>query len=233
MKTIILDDERPAVQILSMFVKKVPFLQLELATTNAFEALEILNNKKIDLLFLDIEMPDITGIELLKALSKPPMLIFTTAYEQYALQGYELDIVDCLVKPIRFSRFLKATNKAQKRYQYEQQSTNFLQEKKITDDFLFVKADYKTVKIAFDDILYIEGLKDYVKIVTKNKMLLTRLNLKGIEKKLPQTHFIRIHRSYIVAFSKITSFQKSQVTIATKNLPISDTYRDSLLKRLG
>ena len=108
-----------------------------------------------------------------------------------------------------------------------------MQEKKITDDFLFVKADYKTVKIAFDDILYIEGLKDYVKIVTKNKMLLTRLNLKGIEKKLPQTHFIRIHRSYIVAFSKITSFQKSQVTIATKNLPISDTYRDSLLKRLG
>ena len=232
MKTIILDDERPAVQILSMFVKKVPFLQLELATTNAFEALEILNNKKIDLLFLDIQMPDITGIELLDALSKPPMLVFTTAYEQYALQGYELDVVDYLIKPIRFSRFLKAANKAQKHHQYEQQAQNLTIENTNKDSFLFIKADYKTIKIDFDDILYIEGLKDYVKIFTKSKMFLTRLNLKGIEQKLPSQDFIRIHRSYIVAFSKITSFQKSQLTVTTKSLPISDTYRDVLLKRL-
>jgi len=227
MKTIILDDEQPAVQILSVFVKKIPFLDLTLATTNAFEAIDTINNQSIHLLLLDIEMPDLTGIELLNALEQKPMVIFTTAYEQYALKGYELDVVDYLVKPIRFDRFLKGINKAHKLYQSKQTPlpTN-------KEDFLLVKVDYKTVRIAYEDIRYIEGLKDYVKIFTTNEMILTRLNLKGIEEKLPANQFIRVHRSFIASLSKITAFQKSQISMGDQVLPIGDTYKAQLLDKL-
>ncbi len=228
MKTIIIDDEKPAINILSKFVSKIPFIQLQLATSNAFEALEILNKEKIDLLFLDIEMPDITGLELLKSLEQKPMIIFTTAYENYALQGYELDIVDYLVKPIRFERFLKGVNKAHKLFNL---NLNIIEKSKA--DFLFLKVEYKTVKIAFEDILYIEGLKDYVKVHTKKGMILSRLNLKGIEEKLPSNLFLRIHRSFIVAILKITSYQKSIVYIDNIEIPLGNTYRENVLRILN
>jgi len=223
MRTLILDDEQPAINLLSTFVKKVPFLELQLATVNPFEALEILNQGKTDLLLLDIEMPDISGIEFLKSLSlqKMPAVIFTTAYEQYALQGYELEITDYLVKPIRFERFLKAVNRAKKMHQP-------LSSDAPKEEFLFVKADYKTVRIALDDILYIEGLKDYVKIITENEKILTRLNLKGISEKLPTNRFIRIHRSFIVSLAKVSAFQKSKISIGKIELPIGETYRNNL-----
>ena len=228
MQTLIIDDEQPAIRLLSVFVKKVPSLKLQLATTNAFEGLELMNKINIDLLFLDIEMPDITGIELLQSLEKKPLVVFTTAYEKYALKGYELDIVDYLVKPIPFDRFLKAVNKVQKLFQNNQPKIISNQ-----PAFLFVKSDYKTIKIPFQKILYIEGLKDYVKIYTQEKMIMTRLNLKGIEEKLPGENFVRIHRSYIAAFSKITSFQKSQISIGDKDLPIGDAYRKKVFDKLN
>jgi len=228
LKTIILDDESPAIALLSAYVEKVPFLELVLATTNPFEVISLINNQAIDLLLSDIEMPDITGIELLKSIKKPPMVIFTTAYEQYAVQGFDLDIVDYLVKPIPFNRFLKGVNKAQK---WQQQNEPVILP--TTQPFLYVKADYQTVKIAFEDLLYIEGLKDYVKIYTTTKMVMTRLNLKGIAAKLPRDQFIRVHRSYIAAFAKITAFQKSHIMIGQKEIPVGNTYQAELFKRLG
>lgn len=222
----IIDDELPAINILKSYVQKTPELALVGSNTNALEVLSWLNETAIDLLFLDIQMPDITGIEFLQLLKNPPLVVFTTAYEEYALQGYELDIIDYLVKPIPFSRFLKAVNKANK---FHEKSVPALPE----EQFLFVKSDYQTIKIAFDKILYIEGLKDYVKIYTTEKMVMTRLNLKGIGEKLPPKQFIRVHRSYIVSFSKIDAFQKGQIKIGKKQISVGTTYQKALFKRLG
>ncbi len=222
----IIDDEQPAINILTSYVKKTPSLQLVGSTTNALAALETFKKEKIDLLFLDIQMPDITGIEFLQILENPPMVIFTTAYEEYALKGYELDIIDYLVKPIPFARFLKGINKALK---WQEKNTETTPPK---EAFLYVKADYQTVKIAFSDILYIEGLKDYVKIYTNGKMVMTRLNLKGIAAKLPDDQFIRVHRSFIVAFSQIKTFQKSFIQLGKKKIPIGNAYQEDLFKRL-
>jgi len=223
----LIDDELPAINILKSYALKTPDLELVGSHTNALEALSILKEQKVDLLFLDIQMPDITGIEFLQILENPPMVIFTTAYEEYALQGYELDIIDYLVKPIPFPRFIKAVNKAQKWY-----SNNSKEAEIPKAQFLLVKADYQTVKIAFEDILYIEGLKDYVKIYTTKKMVMTRLNLKGIAAKLPTDQFIRVHRSYIIAFAKIGTFQKSHLSIGQKEIPIGNTYQKELFKKL-
>lgn len=227
MNTIIIDDEKPAVKVLTDFVQKVPFLQLKLATTDAFEGLQILNSTDIDLLFLDVEMPDINGLELLKSLKKKPNVIFTTAYEKYALRGYELDVLDYLVKPIRFERFLKAVNKANHLHQLSKENTN-----KENDDYLLIKVEYKNVKIQLSDITYIEGLKDYVKIYTKTTMFMTRMNLKAISSKLPDDQFIRVHRSYVVSQAKITSFQKGQVFLEKTAIPVGITYQDELQQRL-
>jgi len=229
LKTLIIDDELPAVKVLTTFVNKTPDLDLILGTTNAFEGLELLKSNSVDLLFLDIEMPDITGVELLKLLNNKPMVVFTTAYEQYALQGYELDILDYLVKPIRYERFLKAANKANQLYQLNKSATPPLSE----EGELLLKVDYKTIKVMYSDIDYIEGLKDYVKVYTTNGMLLTRLNLKGIGAKLPSHLFVRAHRSYIVASKKITSFQKGQLFIGKVAIPIGKTYSENLKETLG
>ena len=223
---LVLDDEQPAVNILKRFIEKTPFLNLMGDTTDAFAALDILRSQPIDLLFIDIQMPDITGIELLKSLETRPKVIFTTAYDEYAMEGYELDVVDYLLKPIRFERFMKAANKALTLY-------NFTQPVAPKSTHLFVKSDYQTVKIDLADILYIEGLKDYVKIYTTQKMIMTRLNLKGIEAKLPDGQFLRVHRSFIAAISKITAFQKSQISIKDKVIPIGETYREKLLQHLN
>ncbi|MEL7219739.1 MAG: LytTR family DNA-binding domain-containing protein [Bacteroidota bacterium] len=225
-KTIILDDEAPALSIMTSFVKKVPFLSLELATANAFEALEKLHSTSIDLLMLDIEMPDISGLELLKSLQQRPLVILTTAYEQYALEGYELDVLDYLVKPIRFERFLKAVNKV---HRFMPPSVTHTP---TVGAFLQVKVDYKTVNIPVDEILFIEGLKDYVKIFTNSAMILTRLNLSGINKKLDPKYFLRVHRSYIVALEKITAFQKQQITIDGHSIPIGPSYQAEAVRRI-
>lgn len=223
---LVLDDEQPAVNILKRFIGKTPFLNLVGDTTDAFAALDILRSQSIDLLFIDIQMPDITGIELLKSLDVRPKVIFTTAYDEYAMEGYELNVVDYLLKPIRFERFMKAANKARTLHHLTQP----VAPKPI---YLFVKSDYQTVKIDLADILYIEGLKDYVKIYTTQEMVMTRLNLKGIAAKLPEDQFLRVHRSFIAAIAKITAFQKSQISIKDKVIPIGETYRVKLLQLLG
>lgn len=228
MNTLIIDDEQPAIKVLVNFIKTIPYLNLKLGTTNAYEGLTLLNNNNIDLLFLDIEMPDITGVELLKSLDRKPMVVFTTAYEKYALQGFELDVLDYLVKPIRYQRFLKAADKAHQYFQLNKSATRPLNH----DGQLLLKVEYKTVKVHYSDIQYIEGLKDYVKVHTTEGMLLTRLNLKGIQAKLPSHLFTRVHRSYIAANNKITSFQKGQLFIDDKPIPIGPTYLKNLSEKL-
>jgi len=224
---VIIDDEKPAVDILTRFVKKIPFLKLMLSTTDAFEGLQILNSERVDVLFVDIEMPDISGVELIKSLDNSPLIIFTTAFKEYALEGYELDVIDYLLKPIRFERFLKAVNKAHNLYNLKHQETKDLQ------DSILLKVEYKTIRLKFSDIIYIEGCKDYVKVYTSERMLLTRLNLKNIQSKLPNNQFIRIHRSFIVALSKITQFQKNEIYLGEKALPIGEYYKEDVLKILN
>lgn len=228
MNTIIIDDEKPAINVLTNFVKKVPFLHLKLATQDAFEGIELMNTQVVDLLLLDIEMPDITGVELLKSLEKKPLVIFTTAYENYALQGYQLDVLDYLMKPIRLDRFLKAVNKAHKLHMVNKK--DFLQKK---ESHLVIKVEYKNIKINYSNILFIEGLKDYVKVYTQEKMYVTRLNLKSILSKLPDDKFMRIHRSYIVPIQRITSFQKGQIYINKIAIPVGITFQKDVIRKIG
>lgn len=224
MNCIIVDDEPLAQNLIDGFVKKVPFLTLKAKCKSAFEATEALHNNEIDLIFLDIHMPDLSGIEFIKNMEKSVLIIFTTAYSDYAIQGFEHNAVDYLLKPISFERFVKAANRAYEMYKHKTNSADNSKE------YIFVKADYKSVKINFDDILYIEGLKDYIKIITKEKTVLTLMRMKKIEEKLPSDKFIRVHRSYIISLKNIESVKKSNVQIGTKNIPVSDLYRDNFLK---
>ncbi len=229
LKTIIIDDELPAVKVLTSFVESIPFLELTLATTNAFEGLNVLNMGQVDLLFVDIEMPDISGIELLKSLQNSPLVILTTAYEEYALQGFELDVIDYLMKPIRFERFVRAVNKAQRSLPFKTEQFTAYQEE---NEYITLKVEYKNIKISFEDILYVEGLKDYVKVYTVQGMYMPRLNLKNIEQKLPASKFIRVHRSFIIPIDKIISYQKTQVQLEERSIPIGVTYQEKLMDRL-
>lgn len=237
LKCLVIDDEPLAINVVKKFIGRVPFLELYDSTCNALEGLEILKTTAVDLLFLDIEMPDMSGVDLLRQLIESqianqslPMVVLTTAYEQYAVEGFELEVIDYLLKPIPFERFLKTANKALAQYELLQASQVQLPN---VDGFIFVKSDYQVKKIALDDILYIEGLKDYVKIFTTNGMLLSRQNLKGILSKLPSRKFIRIHKSYVVAFEKVNAFQKSGLYINEQRLPIGEHYRAAILKLIG
>lgn len=220
MKVLILDDEEPAIKLLALFVKRTPNIQLALATTNVNEAKQALEKNEIDLLLLDIEMPDINGVEFLKKLTTPPLVIFTTAYEKYAIEGFNLNVVDYLLKPIRYERFLQGINKAQNLYKED-------------TTFINIKSNYKTIQVLFKDILFIEGLKDYVKIHTVNKTWLTRLNIKNINEKLPESHFLRVHKSYIISIPKITSFQKHHLFIMKHEIPIGNTYVEKVFEILN
>jgi DNA-binding LytR/AlgR family response regulator len=226
---IALDDEPMALDLLEDNIKKVPFLNLIKKCNNAAEALEYLKNGMIDLIFLDIEMPNISGINFLKNLKNKPIVIFITAYEKYAIEGFELDVLDYLLKPVSFDRFHKAANKALEYYNY----LNFSEpERKTHSKFIFVKADYKIIKINIDDILYIEGLKDYIKIYSGNKPIITLSSLKSIESKLPPKNFVRVHKSFIISVQKIESISKSRIRILEKDIPISENYRDHFFKMI-
>ncbi len=227
-----IDDEMLALDLLEDNIKKVPFLELIQACKSAMEAMEVLRNQPIDLLFLDIQMPDISGIQLIKSLHHKPLVIFTTAFSKYATEGYDLDVIDYLLKPYSFERFLKAVNKAYEYLDLRNRASNQANVKEIvaSSNFLFVKADYKLYKINLKDILYIEGLKDYVKIFVSEKPIVTQMSMKALEEKLPPNDFIRVHRSFIVAFNKIDFIQKQMLTIGKKEIPISEHYRDELFK---
>jgi len=226
------DDEMLALDLLEDNIRKVPFLELVKKCQSAFEAVEILRQQQVDLLFLDIQMPDLSGIQLLKSLQKKPIVIFTTAFSNYAIEGYDLDIMDYLLKPYTFERFLKSVNKAR---EYLDLKEKFLQsenqkEPVASSNFLFVRSEYKLVKIDLKEIEYIEGLGDYVKIYAGGSPVLTQMSMKSMEEKLPSADFFRVHRSYIVSINKVDFIQKNMLSIKGKQIPISEHYGEQFLK---
>ncbi|MEI6883716.1 MAG: LytTR family DNA-binding domain-containing protein [Bacteroidota bacterium] len=228
-RCIAIDDEALALDLLEDNIRKIPFLDLAGRFTNAFEALNLMKEQPIDLLFLDIQMPDISGIQFLKSLQQKPVVIFTTAFSKYALEGFELDVIDYLLKPYSFGRFLKAVNKAHEFLELHEKVREMNKKPAFGSHYLFVRADYKLVKIDIQEILFIEGLKDYVKIYCGDKPVLTQMSMKSIEEKLPAIDFIRVHRSFIVAFDKIDFIHKSFISIRGREIPLSDHYKENFI----
>lgn len=222
MKAIAVDDEPLALEVVNAHASKVPFLELKGCFTDAFKALEYLQKEEIDLLFLDIKMPDISGIEFFNSLSKKPLLIFTTAYSEHAVTSFEMDAVDYLLKPFSLARFTKACNKAYELYNLRKGSES--------SDHLFVKTGYEQVKVLFSDIQYLEASGNYVTFVVKGKKILSRSTVVEAMSLLPAGKFIRVHRSYIVAADKIDKLEKHQVTIGSEEIPVSEAYAAELGK---
>lgn len=229
-KCIVVDDEQLARKLLEEYIRKIPHLELVAQCRTPLEAIEILQNKQIDLMFLDIQMPELTGIEFLKTLNVKPAVIFTTAYSEYALEGYQLDVIDYLVKPFDFERFIKAVNKALDLVQLKNASRNISSSS--SDEFLTVHADYKIYKLKLDSIEYIEGLKEYVSYFTGEKRIIALESLKRLEEILPGDRFMRIHRSYIVPLQKIKSVEGNQVEIGDKKIPIGRSYKEEVMRKI-
>jgi len=229
MKCIAIDDEPLALELIEDFCSRIEYLKLAKTFTSAIEAMEFLKDESIDLIFVDIKMPRVTGIDFVKSILQPPIIIFTTAFSEYALTGFDLNAVDYLVKPIPFDRFFKAVNKANEIFtsRNKKSISNPIVEKSNTTDFIIVNVEYSTVKINLIDIKYIEGVKDYVKIVVENKAksILTRITMKKIIEKLPSKEFIRVHRSFIVSLSKIEKIERNRIVFGEKRIPISEQYK--------
>jgi two-component system, LytTR family, response regulator len=224
-----IDDEPLALELLEDNISKVPYLQLVASCSNPLEAMKILQEQEIDLVFLDIQMPGLTGLQFIQSLAVKPMFILITAYEKYALQGFNLDVTDYMVKPVSLERFIKGCNKAWDIFQLKQKGKEtFTAEAK--PDYFFVNVEYKLVKVVFADITWIEGLKDYIKIhlVPPAKPVITRASMKSMEDQLPKSDFIRIHKSYIVSSASITAVMKNTVFIHDLELPVGESYRDAL-----
>jgi two-component system, LytTR family, response regulator len=227
---IAVDDEPLALDILMDYCAKVPFLNLLHTFDNAIETLEFLRNNRVDLILLDIQMEELTGIQLLNALKVKPYVILTTAYDSYALQGFELDVADYLLKPISFERFIKAINKVYERMQKETgispelPAATSLAETP-DKDFIFVKTETRIEKVTKSEILYVEGMGDYWRIVTRNKRIMTLMNAKGIEEVLPEPQFCRVHKSWFVAIDKIDFVERKHIKISDQRIPVSDTYQ--------
>jgi DNA-binding LytR/AlgR family response regulator len=234
-RCIAIDDEILALDLLEDNIRKVPFLELIRKCRSAMEAMEVLADDPVDLIFLDIRMPDISGIQFLKSLHHKPLVIFTTAYEKYALTGFELDVIDYLLKPFSFERFLKAVNKAQDFLALGNRTMTDTGKKEINpaEKFIFVKSDYKLVKIDLAGILYIEGLKDYIKIFSGEKPVITLMSMKSIEEKLPASDFARVHRSFIVNIRKIQFIERGNIRIGSREIPISSNYREAFFKMIN
>ncbi|MFD0989019.1 LytR/AlgR family response regulator transcription factor [Mariniflexile jejuense] len=241
MKCVIIDDEPLAIDVIESYIKQIGGLEIVVKCTNPLEAITLLNKHKVDLIFLDIEMPNLTGIDLVKALDNMPQFIFTTAYPQYALDGFNLNATDYLVKPIPFHRFIKAVTRAKEKYELETKSISIpepileIRQSTTQDNFIFVKSEYENIKINVDTIKYIQGLKDYIKIYTSetDKAILTLSSFKDILDKLPSVRFIRVHRSYVVNIDFIKALQKTKIIVDGIQIPIGDTYKDEVLKRFG
>lgn len=236
MKTrcLIVDDEPLAIKLMESHITILDNLEVVGTCTNAMLAFEILREKKVDLLFLDIQMPQITGIDFIKTLKNPPKVIITTAYRQYALEGYELDVIDYLLKPISFERFLKAVNKY---YHYSSRDINVVTPTAPNSDksgaYMDVRENKKIVRISLSDIKFIEGLNEYVGIHTGERRIVTKTSLTKIEEKLPGEQFIRIHKSFIVPLSRINAFSSTTVEVDNKELPIGRSYKNIVLKTLN
>jgi two-component system, LytTR family, response regulator len=223
---IAVDDEKLVLDLLVDNIRQVPFLHLVARCKNAMEAAEVLHNEKVDLIFLDIQMPGLNGLQFLKSLQRPPMVIFITAYQEYAVEGFTLDAVDYLVKPVSFERFLKACNKAQELFNLQQKSVT----KEILPEYFFVYVEYNLVKVSIPDIQYIESMKDYVKIFlqSSSKPVITKMSLKSLEEKLLPYRFMRIHKSYIISVDKVTAIKRDLICIGAVELPLGESYRASV-----
>ncbi len=226
MNCILIDDESPALELLEDNVRQIPYLNVIASVRSPMQVFDLIKEHQVDLMFLDIQMPGINGLELLRSLKQPPMVIMVTAYQEHALDGFNLDVVDYLVKPVPFSRFLKAVEKARELYQVRHGKPKSIQPE---NDHVFVNANYSLVKVKMQDITFIEGLKDYVRInIEDGKQVITRMGLKGVEEKLSSGRFMRIHKSYIISLEKIEAVQKTQVIVAGTEIPIGEGYRSAL-----
>ena len=227
---IIVEDEPLAAEVLQDYISQTPFLELKSVCSDAIYAMEILQKEKIDLVFLDIHLPKLKGLDFIKTLKLPPQIIITTAYQEYALQGYELNVTDYLLKPIEFSRFLTAVNKL------NQQKAAIPHTNSVAGSveraYLFFNVSKKKVKVFLDEILYIESLKEYIRITTKNKSILTKFQLGQIEELLTKNNFLRIHRSFIVAKDKIDAFSATEIEISGKQIPIGRSYKELIIATL-
>jgi two-component system, LytTR family, response regulator len=237
-RCLVVDDEPPAREVIRRYVQDVPTLELAGECSNAVQALATLQQQPIDLIFLDIRMPQLDGTSFLKTLKNPPKVIFTTAYPEYALEGYELDIVDYLLKPVRFDRFLKAVNKAfPLGSQPVDTAAAFVAspapEEKKNESFVYFRADRKMQKVMLHEILYIESMKDYVKIVTSGGVIITKQSITSVEAMLSEKLFVRTHRSFIVAIDKIRSYTNELIEIDKVEIPIGKLYRNGVMKMLG
>jgi DNA-binding LytR/AlgR family response regulator len=238
MNCIAVDDEPLALDLLEDNIRKIPFLNYLGNCAHAFDALRVLQAQKVDLVFLDIQMPGITGIQFLQGLAQAPMVIFITAYKQYAIEGFDLNIVDYLLKPVSFERFLRAVNKANDWHRHRQlaaQPASLPTETAPAQPYLFVQAEYSLVKLRLADIDYVEGLKDYVKIYLtgQTRPVLTRLTMKGMEEKLPANSFVRVHKSYIVSIDKIELVRNQKIKVGEKFIPLSDGYAGSFFAHIN
>ena len=226
---IAIDDEPLALELLEDNIRQVPYLNLVGRCSNAMDALKLLKEINTDLVFVDIQMPGLTGLQFIQSLTVKPMFILVTAYEKFALEGFNLNVVDYLVKPVSLDRFIKACNKAQELYELKRGNSSG--EVKSDDDFFFINVDYSLVKVLYNNIIWIEGLKDYIKIYLKDnaKPIVTRLSMKSLEDELPASGFIRIHKSYIISKNFITSVKKSSVYLDNKTeLPVGENYKDRI-----
>ncbi len=229
-QTIVVEDEPLAREGLLNYIREVDFLEIKTVCEDALEANRVLATVSIDLMFLDIQMPKITGIDFLKSLKNPPMVIMTTAYPNFALQGYELDVLDYLVKPFPFDRFLKAANKARDYFELKNNTTG--QQSGTKEDYFFVKCDYRYEKIHFSDVLYIEGMENYVVIHTTAQKYVTLLRMKNMEEILPLSAFMRIHKSYIASIKKISSIDGNEIIISGKRLPVSREKKAEIMEKV-
>ena len=231
---LIADDEPMALNLIESYVLKTHFLELKAKCNSAIEAMQILEeDKDIDLFFLDIQMPDLTGLEFSKLLPQNSRVIFTTAFDQYAIDGYKVNALDYLLKPFDYNEFLNASTKARNYFESQHPVSVSKPEKK--QEFFFVKSEYKQIKINFSEILYIEGLKDYVKIYLKDnpKPILTLMSLKKLEEELPSENFMRIHRSFIIGLDKIEAIERNHIVIGKEQIAIAPNYKDLLMEYIG
>jgi two-component system, LytTR family, response regulator len=227
LRCIAIDDEELALELLEDNIRKVPFLELVATCSNPLEAIKVMQEQSIDLVFLDIQMPGLTGLQFIQSSLQNSMFILVTAYEKYALESYNLNVVDYLVKPVEFNRFIKACNKANELYKLKNKPAD---QQETAQDYFFVNVDYSLLKVMYSDIIWIEGLKDYVKIHLKSteKPIIARLSMKSLEEELPTALFLRIHKSYIVSKSFITAIRKNSVFIKDMELPIGENYKDAI-----
>jgi len=238
LRCIAVDDEPLALGLVAAFVEKTPFLTLTGRFSSAVEALQVIHQEDIDIIFLDIQMPDLTGIELARVIEKSgtpgPRIIFTTAFNQYALDGFKVDALDYLLKPFNYEEFLRAATRAKTYVELLQKASaaNVVETK---DEYLFLKVEYQLVRIAYDDILYTEGLKDYVKVHLKSdsKPILSLTSLKALEEKLPSSKFMRVHRSFIVNLDKIGAITRNTIQIGNTTIPVSDQYKETFSQFLS